>query len=368
MPDSAPATPRPPVHPLVGRPLALFFRAVVAARNASFDAGLRVQRMPIPVISVGNLSVGGTGKTPMVRWVVEALREMGRTPCIAMRGYARRPGQQSDEETEHRARLPGVSLAVGAERERALRELLGREPGVDCAVLDDGFQRRTMGRNLDIVLLDATRSPFADRCLPAGWLREPVSALRRAGAIVVTHAEAAPADAVARLADQAVRIAPRAVLAIARHAWSALDVVGGSFGAGAEQPVEWLKGRRIHSLCAIGNPSAFLALARTEGAVIASADLRRDHSLYTPGDVDAATDSARASGAEAILTTAKDWVKLAPLVGCTAPIAWVRPRLDLRFDSGEASLRDALSRACAITAPHAPRPGRSADPRASVLR
>lgn len=368
MPERAPATPRPPVHPLVGRPLAQFFRAAVAARNASFDAGLRVQRMPIPVISVGNLSVGGTGKTPMVRWVVEALRDMGRTPCIAMRGYARQPGHQSDEEAEHRARVPGVPLAVGAERERALRELLARERGVDCAVLDDGFQRRTMGRDLDIVLLDATRSPFEDRCLPAGWLREPVTALRRAGAIVVTHAEAAPADTVARLAEQAARIAPRAVLAIARHAWSALDITGGPFGSGAEQPVEWLKARRIHALCAIGNPSAFLAQARAEGALVASADLRRDHSPYTSGDVDAATDAARASGAEAILTTAKDWVKLEALVGRTAPIAWARPRLDLRFDTGEASLRQALSRACGIAASHSAQPGRSADPRASVLR
>lgn len=356
--------PRPPVAPVVGLALAPFFRAGVALRNASFDRGFRVRRLPIPVVSIGNLSVGGTGKTPMVHWVVGELLEAGRHPAIAMRGYTPRPGSPSDERAEHESRFPGVPVGVGADRVASLSAALARRPETDCAVLDDAFQHRFVARDLDIVLLDATRNPFDDRVLPAGWLREPVSSLRRAHAIVVTHAESAPQEVVADMRRRAAEVSPRALVLSARHDWQALDGFGTeSPGADPSRPVSWLDGRRVHVLCAIGNPSAFLAQARAAGAVVVSTDLRRDHAVYSSADVEAARAIAQQQGADAVLTTAKDWAKLAPLAGAHA-IPFVRPRLALGFDAGGDALRALLLQAC----PGARRPTDGAPPRADARR
>lgn len=348
--------------------MAPFFRAGVALRNASFDRGLRVRRLPIPVVSTGNLSVGGTGKTPMVHWVVGQLLEAGRHPAIAMRGYTPRPGAPSDERAEHEARFPGVPIAVGADRVASLVAVLARRPETDCAVLDDAFQHRFVARDLDIVLLDATRNPFDDRVLPAGWLREPVSSLRRAHAVVVTHAESAPSEVVADICRRAAEVSPGALVVSARHEWEALD--GGTEatpGADASRPVSWLRGRRVHVLCAIGNPSAFLAQARAAGAVVVSTDLRRDHAAYTAADVERARATALKQGAEAVLTTAKDWTKLAAFAGAHE-IAFVRPRLSLAFDAGADALRALVLQACRTTHTPTDRAPSPADARPAVLR
>ena len=168
-------------------PLAGIYGRVVAGRNRRFDAGEGVVDLKEPVISVGNLTLGGTGKTPVCQYLVSVLREAGRTPAIAMRGYGASSDGVSDEALEYSSMFEDLPLAVGADRVVSL-EALRKKSAFDCVVLDDGFQHRRIARDLDIVLIDATRPGLDDRLLPAGRLREPPSSLARADIVLVTRA------------------------------------------------------------------------------------------------------------------------------------------------------------------------------------
>lgn len=239
---------RGPVPAWLGRLAEPLYRRAINHRNRRFDAGAGVQRLGVPVISVGNLSVGGTGKTPMVMHVLRVLLEGGFKPCVAMRGYTK-PGSRkrggrtgasssllieqaagsveawtgrgrvgsgrawtdtgaggkwggvgnlgfSDEADEYRRAFPDVPIVARPDRIVGLRELLEKpfKPTVDCVVLDDGFQHRQIARDLDIVLVDASHPPMRDSLLPRGYLREPPESLRRASCVVITHAEMCEGD------------------------------------------------------------------------------------------------------------------------------------------------------------------------------
>jgi len=336
---------RPPVPAWLGRPLEPFYRAVVARRNRAFDAGRRVTRMPIPVLSVGNLSVGGTGKTPMVMRLIELLRAGGRRPMVAMRGYRARPGQHSDEQAEYLARFPDLPIVAQPDRTAGVLAFLRADPNAaDCIILDDGFQHRFVTRDVDIVLVDATRPPTADRCLPSGWLREPVSALARAHVVVLTHAESAGDAELNELEGHLRRIKPSLTIVRASHAWTGL------LTDAQHLPVEWLSGRRTIVACGVGNPGPIFARARAAGAVVVHEHAFPDHHHWTRADLRRL--AAQHPAADALLVSGKDWVKLAPLVR-SAELPWriVRPVLSLRFESGETALFSRVLEAVAVPRP-----------------
>lgn len=344
----APA-PRPSPAPAALRPLARalepLFRAAVKQRNRAFDQGRRVQHAPVPVVSVGNLSVGGAGKTPTVAWVVNVLRDSGHRPAIALRGHGARaePDGPADEHAELAALFPDITIIADPDRAGAVQAAHERDPAFDCVVLDDGFQHRFLARDMDIVLLDATRDPFHDRCLPAGWLREPVESLVRADAIVVTHAERAPRAVVDSILMRAARIAKSAVLAVARHEWTAIDAPD------RRHAVDELRGKRIAALCGVGNPDTFLAQVRDLAELVDSTVLR-DHAPFTPALLRDALDRARGARADALLVTPKDWTKIAPILRDASrdgdpPV--LRPVLRIRIEHAEPDLRGAILRACA---------------------
>ena len=310
----------------------------LARRNRAFDNGIGVSRLPVPVISIGNLSVGGTGKTPMVERIVRWLVEDDVRPCIAMRGYGGRDGI-SDEADEYRDRLPGVPVVAQPDRLvglRALFETAASRPG--CVVLDDGFQHRRIARDLDLVLIDASRSPFDDGVLPAGWLREPVGSLSRADGVVLTHAEAADDPAIEQLRAR-LSESGREPLAVTRHTWNQLRVITPDGREVTDQPGS-LAGRSAVAVCAIGNPGPFMAECRraTGGRVLIEMALR-DHDPYRGATVDHLLAAARDSRAEVIVTTAKDWSKLRTVARDRWPCPIVVPSLEMCFDSGEEGLR-----------------------------
>jgi len=324
-------------------PLAwVYGAAVVAARWWR----LRVRgarRMAIPVISVGNLTTGGTGKGPFVRWVAEALRADGAAPLIALRGYRADAGG-SDEALEHARLLPGVPIAVGADRATEIAAALARDPSIDVAVLDDGFQHWRLARDLDVVLIDATRPGLDEPLLPAGPRREARSALRRADVVVVTRARAV--DPALSAAIEAAHGRPP--IAWCDHAWSAIEVHL-SAKAPRESP-EWLAGRRVGVVAGLGHPDAFMAQVAAAAGAAQWLHRARDHAAYDAPTVARIRAEARTLGLDAIVTTLKDWVKLEPLVrgapdaatGTSSEPPFAIPIVEIRCIEGETALRALL--------------------------
>ncbi|MCC7137972.1 MAG: tetraacyldisaccharide 4'-kinase [Planctomycetes bacterium] len=272
---------------------------------------LPVRRVGVPVVSVGNLTAGGTGKTPFVAWLVTAAVARGRRPAVLSRGYGPRPAGSplSDEGTLLRELLPaGVVQVEDPDRVRGARRLLASPTPPDLVVLDDGFQHRRLHRDLDVVLLDATDPFGGGHLLPRGLLREPPRALVRAHVVVLTRAERVPPARVAALRAEVAALAPRATVAVARTVARAL--VGAD---GAEQPTSRLAGEAVAAWSGIGNPAAFEALLGDLGARVVLSVRGRDHHRVAAADLARVLARATAAGAGRVVVTHKDLVKLRPL-------------------------------------------------------
>lgn len=332
---------RAPLPGILGRAGAMLYRRAIGRINRRFDRGVGVVTLDRPVISIGNLSTGGTGKTPLVMHTLRVLRDAGFNPCVAMRGYASREGKKSDEALEYSKAFPDLEIVAQANRTEGLLNLFATPVGteVDCIVLDDGFQHRQIARTLDIIAVDASASPFDDALLPAGHLREPVDSVARADAIVITHAERVDGMALASLERRLREHAPRQPIAVARHAWTSVDVLTPATGADSEQAIQFLGGRRAFAVCAIGNPEAFLAGVRSAtGQQLAGALVLADHDPYDSATIAGLLKLAAQSGASTLVTTSKDWSKLSRVRPDAWPFPVVRPRLAIRFDAGEDEL------------------------------
>jgi tetraacyldisaccharide 4'-kinase len=262
----------------------------------------------LPVISVGNLTAGGTGKTPVVALVVEELVKRGRRPVILSRGYRARPGALNDEAQMLARSLPGILHLQGRDRVALARRAADAQLG-DVLVLDDGFQYTALRRRLDVCCIDAT-NPFGyDAVLPRGLLREPMSALYRARPVLITRAEIAPASRVAEIRREVLRHNEHARIVVSEMRCTATaDVSGAHRGEASE-----LAGKRVLCASGIGNPAAFAADVRTLGARVVGHVEFADHHDWTAADLAGVLARARAVAAETVLVTQKDAVKLTPL-------------------------------------------------------
>lgn len=317
--------------------IAAGYRAGVAARNLAFDRGWQAtHRVGIPVVSIGNITLGGTGKTPAVEWVARWCRARGKRAVILSRGY----GDQAktglnDEGRVLEENLPDVPHLQGRDRV-ALARLAEEELASEVLVLDDGFQHRRLGRDLDVVLLDAL-DPFGlGRIFPRGLLREPVGSLRRAGVVVLSRADLVDEGARRSIRARAERAAGPLRWAEARHA--PLDLVDSK---GQAYPLADLDGRRVAAFCGIGNPEGFRRTLAGLGIEPAEFVAFPDHHAYTGADIRALADRVRASGADLALTTQKDLVKVrAGLLG-SAPLRALRIGWDLL--DGRGAIEGALA-------------------------
>ena len=303
-------------------PFTLPYGAAAHLRARAYRRGiLKSHELDGTVISVGNLTTGGTGKTPMVLWIAERLLSEGKNVGILTRGYhgekiaaaaknnpqaaatdtgARISSRTSDEVCLLQTRLGDrVYFGVGANRYQQGRELAKR--GVNWFVLDDGFQHLQLARDVDIVLIDATNPFSGGRLLPAGHLREPRSALARADIIVITRSTYAPAI------ESAIRRDSTAPIFYARPKLNAIQsFTDGQFG-GAVAPDALPK---LFAFCGIGNPAAFLDDLRTWGLQIVGHKFFPDHHRYTDKDDQAILRLASESGASALICTEKDLYNL----------------------------------------------------------
>ncbi len=310
------AAPPPPGSGSLGRaalrwaaaPLSGVYAACMTLRNRYYDCQPgAVHKADVPVVSVGNLTVGGTGKTPLVIELVRRLRSFGRRPAILTRGYRQSAGQEADEVLEFRDALPTTPVVVDADRVAGAARAI-ESCRADCLVMDDGFQHRRLARELDIVLLDALDPWGAGWVLPAGRLREPRSGLARAGLIIITRANQAAAESLRELELELEAICPDTPR-IAAHVvpCDVLDIRGASVG------LEALSFDAVLPVCGLGNPRTFVGLAAEVCGRLCGPLVFTDHAHYTPQDVQRIAARATTADADCVLTTRKDWVKLAPL-------------------------------------------------------
>lgn len=283
-------------------PLSVPHAAVAHLRARAYRMGiLRQRRLDGFVISVGNLTVGGTGKTPMVLWIAQRLVAEGKRVGILTRGYkgATKNGpaeNMSDEVRLLKARLgERVAFGIGPDR-YANGQRLTRE-GIEWFVLDDGFQHMQLARDADIVLIDATNPFGGGKVLPAGRLREPRGALERADAIVITRSDHAPA------VEAIVQRYTTAPVYYAQAKLESLRVWQGEY-PGGEEPDIYRK--RLFAFCGIGNPMAFLSNLREWGFQAVGHKFFRDHHRYTQQDATEIDHAARASAADGLICTEKD--------------------------------------------------------------
>ena len=292
-------------------PLSLAYAAVAHFRALAYSKKIFPQRcLDGVVISVGNLTVGGTGKTPMVLWIAERLLAEGKSIAILTRGYRGKTveatvgkskssgGSQarstSDEVRVLESRLgESVLFGVGADRYKNGAALAAR--GAKWFILDDGFQHLQLARDVNIVLIDASRPFGGGHLLPAGRLREPRSALKRADLIVITRSSHAPAieSVVRHYSDASIF-----------YAHTKLDSVHSRLHP--QPALAEPRGRALFAFCGIGNPGAFIADLREWGFRIVGYKFFRDHHHYSPADIAEIEKEARRDGASALICTEKD--------------------------------------------------------------
>ncbi|MBI4746277.1 MAG: tetraacyldisaccharide 4'-kinase [Deltaproteobacteria bacterium] len=298
--------------------LSILYGAAVRIRLALYSSGLfKVRETGCKVVSVGNITVGGTGKTPTVEFIARNLKEKGLKVAILSRGYRRTgkgigvvsdghqlllgPEEAGDEPYMLARRLKTVPVLVGADRYELGRYALERFP-LDVIVLDDGFQHIRLKRDLDILLVDGEKGFGNAHLLPRGPLREPLSGMKRAAIFLITKAF----SDTGRIADSIMDKQPEA--AVFKSSYRPESVI--SLIDGAKRGLDAISGHRVTALSAIANPSSFINLLSSLDCALVSEVSFPDHYSYAAKDLEEIEKNAKAAGAEFIVTTEKDAVKI----------------------------------------------------------
>ncbi len=301
--------------------LSLVYRVIIGLREVLYRCGLlKSRKLDCPVISVGNITLGGTGKTPMVVAVATLLAQSQKKPAVVSRGYGRADDSAirivsdgtsvltdaqtgGDEPVLIGSKLQGVPVVVGKRRYEASYYALQRF-AVDLIILDDGFQHLKLKRNLDIVLVDAA-NPFGNgRLFPAGILRDPVSSLRRAQAVVLTRTES-PAAA-ETLSNEIRRVTAARIFTSRQRATDLIDAQSGDI-----KPLTALRGTRVLAFSGIARPQSFIASLKSLGAIVAAECAYPDHHQYSKTELATLFQKAADERVSMIVTTEKDAVRLA---------------------------------------------------------
>ena len=313
----------------IGRPFAPLYGFVMTVRAFLYRRGILLStRLPVPVVSVGNLTMGGTGKTPLVMCVVQHILEHGHRPAVVSRGYGGKargrvnvvsdghdgvrmtPALAGDEPWLLADAMPNVPVLTGSRRAAVARYALDNV-GADVIIMDDGFQHLALQRDLDIVLFSIRSSLDAARVFPGGELREPFAALQRADAIVLTGVDSRTEQKAHAFKRFLRERAPQAPVFFGEY----LPVCLLSSDREGIFPIDKAKHMKLCGFCGIGNPASFRETLGKEGYEIIDFRAFRDHQPYSAKDVAALTAWAKKQGAHGLITTQKDFVKLKPFLG-----------------------------------------------------
>jgi len=288
-------SPRARAGRLLLSPFEVAYRAIVKGRGFLYDRRvLKAHDVSVPIVSVGNLSVGGTGKTPISAWLATQMVERGANPAIVLRGYG------DDEILVHQRLNETISVIACANRVRGMRDALAE--AADIIILDDAFQHRRAARDADVVLIDADTWTGNTRLLPAGPWREPLSAVRRASLVIVTRKTSDRAS-VAAVKDAVAAAAPQVPIASVSLAPGELR----STATGQTMPLQALDGADVTAIAAIANPDGFFRQLTRLGAIVRP-HTYPDHYAFSARDARRLADMAQAS--DFAVCTLKDAVKL----------------------------------------------------------
>ena len=320
------------------------YGAAVDLRNAAYDNGwLRSSALPVPVISVGNITAGGTGKTPVVERLVEYCLSTSRKPAVISRGYKRdtkgstvvsdgrgnivdaRSG--GDEPVQIAKKFPDVVVIADARRLRGCRRAIA-EFGCDIILLDDAYQHRAVSRSADIVVLDASSELYAQRLLPAGRLREPMVNLSRADILLLSRCEA-------DVAHEHMAMALRAFSTVPVFATRFIPQAIRRVRDGQVFPPVDFSGKQVISFCGIGSPSSYRRTLDALGVVSISHEDFPDHHRFTPADIDSLKQAVIASGNPPLFTTEKDAMRLSAFTSELQDVEVLYPVMRVEFLGGE---------------------------------
>jgi tetraacyldisaccharide 4'-kinase len=316
------------------------YASLMRARNRLYDHGkLQSHPLPRPTISIGNITTGGTGKTPLVRWLAEQLSCRGVRPAILMRGYhaqnPRPPRNKSKKTITADPHPPAPESTARSDEQRMLADYLGPRADVianpdrlagaqlamalasapDVFLLDDGFQHRRVRRSMDIVLIDATHPFGHGHVLPRGLLREPLSGLSRADMLIITRANLVEPSEAHRIETELRKWNRDAPILRANHELAGLKPTDVPAGEPPEFPIDDLLRRRFFVFAGIANPDALARQLEPYRDSLVGARWFPDHHAYQPQELAEVFKIAASAGAQVIVTTEKDWVKLASLPG-----------------------------------------------------
>jgi tetraacyldisaccharide 4'-kinase len=350
------------------------YSLAVGWRNRRYDRGHAVVHgVSVPVISVGNLTLGGTGKTPMVKWLAWWLATLGIRVAIVSRGYRRsmergagskeqeRPKASSgrllpaprspllalnDEAMELNRSLPGVPHVQDPDRVAGAQRAIDQF-GCQLVLLDDGFQHRRLARDLDIVLLDALEPFGHEHVFPRGTLREPLTGLQRADIVCLTRATAIPAHEREAIRRRVFRLAPKAAWCEAAHGPTKLLSASGDW-----QPLALMSGKRVAAFCGIGNPAGFRHTLASTGAQVVAWREFPDHHMFSAADQKELEKFVARSDAELVVCTHKDLVKLRQNELAVRPLWAVE--IEMQFLSGRELIEELVKRVTGGDARQAP--------------
>lgn len=323
-------------------PLGVLYGAVTRARKAAYRNGLfTVHRLPAPVVSIGNITTGGTGKTPLVEWICRVLAKDRYKVCVLTRGYGRAnpemqvvvsdgsrilvdERQAGDEPFLLAGKLVGVAAVIANADRVAAGHWAIQNLGANAFVLDDAFQHLRIARDVDIVTIDAT-NPWGDgELLPHGRLREDIDGLARAHCVVITRAD--QVKSVGELSTSIQKHTP-APIYTSRMVTATLQTI---HGQPADEDIA--TSESVAAFCGVGNPRSFFAHLERSGAQLVLTQSYGDHHVYQQKEIDRLIDKARAAGATALVTTAKDGVKLSEL---HFELPCYKLEIEIAIDDGE---------------------------------
>ena len=287
-------------------PLSLVYLLIINIRNFLYSKAILKSKHPsVPVISIGNITTGGTGKTPAVIWLCNFLKDKNIPTAILTRGYKTKKGQFADEPAILTKNCPDTKILVDSKRTLTAKKAV-KNHSVKALVMDDGFQHRKLARDIDILTIDSL-IPFGyQKVLPAGLLREPLTSIKRAQAAILTRCDQTTQENIENIEKKIKSINPDIVIAKSIHSPTAAQAIGAT-----RIPLDQLKTRKVYAFSGIGNPQSFINTLKSLQIHLVGTKIFNDHHNYTCEDITEIYENARKLEAEVILSTQKDWTKTA---------------------------------------------------------